>query len=100
MSTASPDLTTCFPHCCRASDENSPSQAVRRAAPPQAAVQGGNREVCPHDCLDLNGNVHVPIASSDGGTEGQSCRAASKGARDASGLGPQEGQHGVTQSRS
>lgn len=94
MSTATPDLT-CFPHCCRASDENPPSQAVRRAAPPQAAAQGGNR-----DCLDLNGNVHVPIASSDGGTEVRSCRAESEGALDASGLRLQEGQRCVAQSRS
>lgn len=73
---------------------------MRRAAPPQAAVQGGNRDVCPHDCLDLNGNVHVPIASSDGGTEVQSCRAESEGALDVSGLRLQEGQRCVAQSRS
>lgn len=91
---------TCFSHCYRASDENPPSQAVRRAAPLQATVQGGNREVCPHDCLDLNGNVHVPIASSDGGTEVQSCKAESEGALDVSGLGLQEGQGCVTQGRS
>lgn len=63
-------------------------------------MQGGNRGVCPHNCLDLNGNVHVPIASTGGGTEVQSCKADSEGALDVSGIRLQEAQHCVTQSRS
>lgn len=63
-------------------------------------MQEGNRDVCPHDCLDLNGNVHVPFASSHGETEVQSCKPESDGALGVAGLGLQEGQRCVTQSRS
>lgn len=93
---ATPDVTTCFPHCCRASGEDPPLQAVRRASLTQESVQGGNWEGCPHNNIDLNGSVHVPIASSDGETKVQSCKVA----LELSGLRLQEGQRCLTYSRS
>lgn len=50
-------------HCCRASNGTPPSP-----------LQGG-----PHDFLDLNGNVHVPVAPSNKGPELQSCKGDAEG---------------------
>ncbi|XP_072247535.1 kinase non-catalytic C-lobe domain-containing protein 1 isoform X2 [Leuresthes tenuis] len=61
------------------SNEQSPSKAVKRAAltqPFTVSFGRGKRQVCPHSCLDLNGNIRTssPVAGDSWeGAEARSC---------------------------
>ncbi|XP_041865494.1 kinase non-catalytic C-lobe domain-containing protein 1 isoform X2 [Melanotaenia boesemani] len=76
-------LVNYSPSTC-ASNEQSPSKAVKRAtlSPPfPASICRGKREVCLHRCLDLNGNIHTsrPVGvDSWKGIESRSCNAGNE----------------------
>uniref|UniRef100_A0A8C4ESM3 Kinase non-catalytic C-lobe domain containing 1 n=1 Tax=Dicentrarchus labrax TaxID=13489 RepID=A0A8C4ESM3_DICLA len=85
------------------SNEQPPSKAVKRAALTQpliASVWGGKREVCLHDCLDLNGNIHTssPAAvDSWEATEAQSCHRENEATLEDFELRTEESQHCIHQ---
>lgn len=78
---------------------------MKRAAltqPSIATVCGGEGEVRPRGCFDLNGNIHMPghtAGDSWEGTEAQTCRGENEAALEDLELRSQENQHCISQGR-
>lgn len=84
---------------CSASNEQPPSEAVKRDVPQPAT---GERDVSLHARFDLNGNIHMPGDAAGGAweePEAPSCHGGNEAAIQDFGLRSQEKQHCLSQGK-